>query len=154
MEQHLLAVPVVWQYELLAVGTRIVLRLTNVGRITFKGGTPCIAHILVNAVTMTIQLKESWHREVLPLGVVVVQCPEAFGSILMVLHELEAPHALHRKVATGCRLLSCLGQLFILKGKEVGMSRLTVLLVHFGISPFWRIVGCYCRRSQRQYHQR
>ena len=150
MEQHLLTFPVIRQRELLTIGTRVVLCLTNKRRIALERGTPCIADILVDAVAMTVQLKQSWHREILPLRVVVVQCPEACRGILMVLYKLEAPHAFHRQVATGGLLLPHPCCLLVLVGKEVGTSSLTVLLINLWITPLWRIVG-YCRRCP--HHQ-
>ena len=44
---------------------------------------------------MTVQFKQAWNREILPLGIIVVGTIERGRSILMVLHKAETPHALH-----------------------------------------------------------
>ena len=97
MEEHLLTFPVGWQVELTTIGTRVVVGLANVRRIVLEGGTPGIAHILIDLVAIAIELEESWHREIDPLGVIELQREKVLGCILMILNEMELPHALHRE---------------------------------------------------------
>ena len=99
MEEHLLTFPVGRQIELTTIGSRVVIRLTDIRGIVLKGGTPGIAHVLVDLVAVAIDLEESGYREIDPLGIVELQREEVLGRILMVLDEMELPHALHREEA-------------------------------------------------------
>ena len=145
MEEHLLTTPAVGQEELATITARIVIGLANKWWIIVERRTPGISYILVDGIAMTIQLKQSWNGEILPTGIVVVEGPEASGSILMVLDEMEAPHALHREITLRLRLQPTSGKFFILVGEEVGSSCLTVLLVHLRITP----LGCVVSNSRR-----
>ena len=98
MEQHLLTIPVVRKYEFTTIGTCVVLRFTNIWGIAIKSRTPSIADILVDAITMSIEFEESRNREIFPIGIVIVKRPETCRCILVVLYEMESPHALHRQV--------------------------------------------------------
>ena len=95
MEEHLLTFPVSWQVESAAIGTGIVVGLANIGWIILEGSTPGIAHVLVDLVAIAVDLEESRHREIDPLGVVVLQGIEVLRRILMILDEAELPRAFH-----------------------------------------------------------
>ena len=95
MEEYLLVFPVLWQIEGSAIRTCIIVGFADIRGIVFKGRTPSIADVLVNLVAIAIQLKESWYREIHPFRVVELQAEEIFGCILVILHEIESPHALH-----------------------------------------------------------
>ena len=75
------------------------------------------------------------------MRVVVLQSEEALGGILTVFDEVEFPHALHREEAGRLRLVGLTSEVFVLKGEEVGVTRLTVHLVHFRIEPHGRLLG-------------
>ena len=135
VEQHLLALPTVGQRECTAVRARIVLRLADVWRIGFEGRTPGIAEVLVDGVAVSVQLKQSWYWEVLPLRVVIVQRPESLGGVLMILDKTEAPHTLHRQVALRGLFLPHPCRLLVFAGEEVGPSALTILLIYGWIMP-------------------
>ena len=91
MENNLLTSPVVRQCELTAIRARIVLCLTDIRRIALESRTPGIADVFIDTVAMTVQFKEPWYREVLPLRVVVVDTKEIGWSVLVVFHKMEAP---------------------------------------------------------------
>ena len=67
MEIHILALPILWKVEGAAIGTRIVVELADVWRIRVKLGGPSIAYVLIGSIAITIQLKQTRHREILPL---------------------------------------------------------------------------------------
>ena len=93
-----------------------------------------------NLIAIAVDLEESGHGEIDPLRVVVLQGEEVLGCILMVLHEAELPHALHREES--CRgTLVAHGLVERLEGEEVGTSRLTVLLIHPRILPHRQFLG-------------
>ena len=98
MKQHLLALPTVGQRELTTIGTGIILSFTYIGWISIECVRPGITNVLVDTVAMSVQLEQSRHREVLPLGVIIPKAEEVFRSILMVLHKTETPHAFHGQV--------------------------------------------------------
>ena len=106
MEEHLLTLPVGWQVELTTIGARVVVGLANIRGIALKGGTPSIAHILIDLVAIAIEFEESRHREVGPLGIVELQREEVLWGILMILDEMEFPHALHREESGRCTLVA------------------------------------------------
>ena len=135
VEVHLLTLPVLWQVECAAIRTRVVVHLAHVWRIVLKCGAPCITNILVYLVAIALHFEESWHWEVHPLRVVILQREETLRRILMILHKVEFPLTLHRQESLRS-LLVALGLVFALKGKEVGSTRFTVLLVHSGVLPY------------------
>ena len=91
MEEHLHPLPVGWQIKRTTIRTRIIVRLTDIRGITLKGRTPGIANVLLDLVAIAVQLEESRHGEIHPLGVVVLQGIKILRRILMVLHETELP---------------------------------------------------------------
>ena len=140
MEEHLLTFPISRQVELAAIGARVVVGLADIGRIILESGTPGITHVLIDLITIAVDLEESRHGEIDPLRVVVLQGEEILGCILMVLHETELPHALHREKS--CRgTLVAHGLVERLEGEEVGTSRLTVLLIHPWVLPHRQFLG-------------
>ena len=141
VEEHLLTVPVSRQFEGTAVGTGVVVRLADIRGIALEGRSPGIANVLVDLVAIAIQFEEARHGEVHPLRIVILQRIEAFRGILMVFHKIELPHALHREETGRLRLVTFLGKVLILKGEEVGVTRLTVHLVHFRVEPHGRLLG-------------
>ena len=147
MEIDFLTFPVGRQIEGAAIGTGIVVGLADIRGIALEGGTPGITYVLIGLVAIAIQLKESGHGEVHPLGIVVLQREEVLRGILMVLHEMKFPHTLHRE-ETGRLGLVAFRLLHTLKSEEVGTARLTVLLVHGWVHPLWRLLGIGCHRSQ------
>ena len=148
VEEHLLSFPVGRQVEGAAVRTGIVVGLTDIGGIVLKGGAPSIAHVLIGLVAVAVDLEESWHGEIHPLGVVVLQGIEVLRRILVVLDEAELPRAFHRKIA-GRSALVATGLVAVLEGKEVGASRFTVHLIHTGVFPD----GCLVGSKHRQSHE-
>ena len=98
---------------------------------------------------MSIKLKESGDGEILPLGIIKTGLVESLWGILMVLHETEAPHALHREVAGRLRLLTGTSQRFTLESKKVSTTSLTVLLILLRIPPLGILFACPCRNSRR-----
>ena len=140
VEIDLLTLPVGRQIKGTAIGTGIVVGLTDIRGIALEGGTPGISHVLIGLVAIAIQLEESGHGEVHPLGIVVLQREEVLRRILMVLHEMELPHTLHRE-ETGRLGFVALRLLRTLEGEEVGTARLTVLLVHVWVHPLWCLLG-------------
>ena len=134
MKEHLHPLPVGRKVETATIRACIVIRLTDIWRIRFEGRAPGIADILVDSVAISIQFEESWYGEIHPLGVVVLQCEEILRRILMIFHETEFPHTLHRLITGRSRLVAlCLVN--VLEGKEIGTSWFTVLLVHTGVTP-------------------
>ena len=97
VEEHLLTFPVGRQVEGTTIGTGIVVGLTDIRGIALEGGTPGVTHVLIGLVAIAIELEESGNGEIHPLGIVVLQSEEVLRGILMVLHEVELPHALHRE---------------------------------------------------------
>ena len=97
MEEYLLTLPVLWQVEGSAIGSRVIIGLANIGWVVVEGGTPGVANVLIDLVAIAIQLKESWYGEVYPFRIVELQAVEILGCILMVFHKIESPHALHRE---------------------------------------------------------
>ena len=66
MEEHFLTLPILWQVEGSAIGSRVIIGLANIGWVVVEGGTPGVANVLINLVAIAIQLKESWYGEVYP----------------------------------------------------------------------------------------
>ena len=149
VEVNLLPVPVGRQFEGTTVGARVVVCLTNEGRVGLEGRPPGVADILVDTVAIAINFKESRHREINPFRVVVFQGKEVLRSLLVVFYKVEAPKSLHRKVSAGLRLVAAKSRLLTLVSEEVGSALFTVLLVNLWILPHW-FAGCHhsCRSRQ------
>ena len=95
VEEHLLTFPISRKVEGTAITARIVIRLTDIGRIRLEGRSPGIAHILIDHITIAIHLEKPWHRKIFPLRIIVLQRKEVLRRILMIFHEIELPGALH-----------------------------------------------------------
>ena len=141
MIEHLLPLPVCWQFEGSAIRAGIVIRLADIRWIALEGRTPGIADILINPVAITIDLKETGYREVHPLRIVVLQSEKILRCILMVFDKVEFPHALHREIARRFRLVALFGEVFTLESKESCVSLLTVHLIHRRVFPHGSLVG-------------
>ena len=141
VEDDFLSVPILRQFEGTAVGTGVVVRLADIRGIALEGGAPSIAHVLVDGIAIAVELEKSRHGEVRPLRIVVLQGEEALGGILMVFHKVELPLALHREETGRLRLVSLTGEVFVLICEEMGMTRLTIHLVHFRVEPHGRLLG-------------
>ena len=99
IEVYLLPFPTCGQLECTAIRASVVVGLADVWRVVLKGGTPRISHVLIYLVAIALHFKQSGHREVCPLRVVVLQGIESLRRILMVFHEVELPFALHREIS-------------------------------------------------------
>ena len=95
MEIYFLSVPVVRQREGTAIRAGVVVQLANERRVVLKCGTPGIARVLINLIAIALYLEQSRYGEVHPLGVIELQREEILRSQVVVLHEVEAPLALH-----------------------------------------------------------
>ena len=135
MEIDIAAFPVGRDGHLLAVGTCIVVGFLYIGRIVLKLGSPGIAHILIDGITVTVEFKEAGYGEVHPLAVVITREEEVFGSLVMVFDPQEFPFSFHRQETGGSRfvLLLCQGSRFI--GEEGGTWCFTVYTVDSGVQP-------------------
>ena len=149
IEVYLLPFPTCGQLECTAIRASVVVGLADVWRVVLKGGTPRISHVLIYLVAIALHFKQSGHREVCPLRVVVLQGIESLRRILMVFNEVELPFSLHRQIASRLFFVA-LGLLGILESEEVSMSCQTILLVHTSISPHRCFLGT--RHSECSAH--
>ena len=147
MEEYFLSFPVLRQVERPAIRTRVVVGLTDIRWIALESRTPGIADVLVDLVTIAVHLKQPRHRKVRPLRVIVLQGEEPHRHILMILHEVKLPHALHREEPARLRFIA-LGLFHALEGEEIRPAHLTVHLVHVGILPHW----CLLAISRHRHH--
>ena len=148
VEEHLLPFPVGRQFEGAAIRASVVVRLADIRGIGLEGRAEGIACIDVGLVAIAIDLEKARHGEILPLGVVVLEREEVLRSILMVAHEAELPHALHREITGGGTLVAP-GLVDALEGEEMRMARFTVLLVDEGVFPYWLLVCCRHREGSQ-----
>ena len=72
----------------------------------------------------------------------------------MVLHEMELPQALHREITARLRLVTLTGKLLILKGEEMGVTRLAVHLVYFRVLPRRGLLGIDRHHSHTGHRQK
>ena len=67
VEIHILTLPVLRKLERTAIRTRIVVELADVRRVRVKLSCPGISDVLIGSITISVQLKQTRHREILPL---------------------------------------------------------------------------------------
>ena len=72
IEVNLLTFPVGGQLECTAIRTCVVVCLADVWWVVLECGAPGITHVLIDFVAVTLYLKQSRHREVYPLRVIIL----------------------------------------------------------------------------------
>ena len=148
---NLLTLPVSRNQELTTIRTRVVVLFLNEGRIVLELGVPGITHILINTISVTIQLEKSRNRKVHPVGIVVSHSLESNGSLVMILDELEFPIAFQAHESGTLLLHSTLSQGVTLIRKEGTAQLLGVHTIGIRIQP---TLCFFCSRRNRQHRHR
>ena len=154
MEIHLLTFPICGYLERTTVRTGIIIAFLYVGRVRMELRCPRIAHILVDTITITMYFEEAGHGELIPLAIVIAYSKEAFGRLVMILHEVKFPLARHIDVA-GTLTLVCLCCKFGVFISKIGCTcLLTVLMVHLRVKPHLCSLCIKAHGSHKCTHQK
>lgn len=141
-KRDLLPGPAGRHVERAAVGTHVILGVGDVRRIVPEVAAPCVAHIDIDRIAVSVQLPDSRHGHRVPCAVVVIRAPDAVGPLRRVAHPFETPHAVERQP---------------LARLERGAHRQPVHGIDLRIAPFGprlrRSAPCKARQEPRRQGQ-
>ena len=143
VEIDVFAFPCFWNFELAAVWAGVVVFLFNEGRVRFELCSPCVTHVLVCGVAISVYFEYCRHIEFYPFRIVVSYFVEINGAFVVVFHEIEFPFAFCRHVQLRGCLVPSLSQLLRFVGKEICAWRFDVHAVYVRVEPtFFLLLRC------------
>ena len=108
----------------------------DVGRVVAEVATPSVTNVYIDRVAIAVQLPHSGNLHIIPALVVERGSVEVGGTLVGILHPVEAPCAVERETICALLVAICaLGISHVLENLVGRVHRLAVNCIYVGILP-------------------